>query len=92
MRRWNGWGDDSIEEHVPERALTLLRELVGPSTRPVDASLEEVVAAVAPSRLGADARSTAASGGSRATRRPDGGLAGSAMWRCGNAYGIRMRP
>ena len=34
MRRWNGWGDDSIEEHVPHRAMTLLRELVGPSSRP----------------------------------------------------------
>ena len=56
MRRWNGWGDDSVEEHVPERALTLLRELVGPSARPADASLDEVVAAVAPSRLDPDAR------------------------------------
>lgn len=55
MRRWNGWGDDSVEEHVPDRARTLLRELVGSSVRPVDASLEEVVAAVPAARLGADA-------------------------------------
>ncbi|HEX7950535.1 MAG TPA: FAD-binding oxidoreductase [Candidatus Limnocylindrales bacterium] len=51
MRRWNGWGDDSIEEHVPDRAMALLHELVGPSARPRDATLDEVVAAVRPSRL-----------------------------------------
>jgi alkyldihydroxyacetonephosphate synthase len=51
MRRWNGWGDDSIQEHVPFQAMTLLRELVGPSNKPTDATLDEVVAAVAPSRL-----------------------------------------
>jgi alkyldihydroxyacetonephosphate synthase len=54
MRRWNGWGDDSVEAAVPERAMTLLRELVGPSAAPLDASLDEVVAAVPPSRLDAD--------------------------------------
>jgi alkyldihydroxyacetonephosphate synthase len=55
MRRWNGWGDDSIAEHVPEGAMTLLRELVGPSARPTDAALDEVTAAVAASRIGDDA-------------------------------------
>ena len=52
-RRWNGWGDESVEEHVPDRAMTLLRELVGPSSRPVDASLDSVLAGVPPSRLDA---------------------------------------
>lgn len=51
MRRWNGWGDDSVEAGVPERGMTLLRELIGTSRRPVDASLEAVVGAVPASRL-----------------------------------------
>ena len=51
MRRWNGWGDDSVEAGAPERGMTLLRELIGPSRRPVDASLEAVVGAVPASRL-----------------------------------------
>ena len=55
MRRWNGWGDDSVEEHVPHRAMTLLRELVGPSTRPVDATLDDAIAAVPASRVRHDA-------------------------------------
>lgn len=54
MRRWNGWGDDSVDEHVPHRAMTLLRELVGPSTPPVDAPLEDVVATVPKSRVSPD--------------------------------------
>jgi alkyldihydroxyacetonephosphate synthase len=54
MRRWNGWGDDSIDEHVPHQAMSLLRELVGPSEHPIDASLADVVASLPPSRLEAD--------------------------------------
>ncbi len=60
MRRWNGWGDDSVDEHVPHRAMALLRELVGPSTRPVDASLDDVIAAVPPSRVDPDGAPDAA--------------------------------
>ena len=26
MRRWNGWGDDSVEAHLPAGALEFLRE------------------------------------------------------------------
>lgn len=51
MRRWNGWGDDSIEYHLPGKATTYLNEWVGTGTRPRDATLADVVAAVPPSRL-----------------------------------------
>jgi alkyldihydroxyacetonephosphate synthase len=54
MRRWNGWGDDSIETRLPARALDLLTSLVSPGTAPRDATLEAVVATVPASRLAAD--------------------------------------
>ena len=56
MRRWNGWGDDSVETSLPRRALELLTTLVGEGTPPHEASLESVVAAVPRSRLTADPR------------------------------------
>ena len=56
MRRWNGWGDDSIETTLPPRALELLETLVGPGTPRRDATLDEVVAAVPASRLAPDPR------------------------------------
>ena len=56
MRRWNGWGDESVETHLPPRALDLLISLVGPGTPPRDATLESVVAAVPVSRLALDPR------------------------------------
>lgn len=51
MRRWNGWGDDTIDHPVPRRARTFLEEHVGPGTRPRDASLTQVLASVPTSRL-----------------------------------------
>jgi len=54
MRRWNGWGDDSIETTIPPRALELIETLVGAGTPPRDATLDEVVAAVPASRLTPD--------------------------------------
>lgn len=56
MRRWNGWGDDSIETSLPRRALELLVSLLGPGTPPRDARLADVVAAVPLTRLAADHR------------------------------------
>ncbi len=58
MRRWNGWGDDSIETTLPPRARELLESLVGVGTPPRDATLDEVVAAVPASRLASDPRLT----------------------------------
>jgi alkyldihydroxyacetonephosphate synthase len=51
MRRWNGWGDDTIEVPVGEGALRFLAERLGPGTGPVDASFDAVCAQLAPSRL-----------------------------------------
>ena len=54
MRRWNGWGDDSIRTILPPRARDLLESLIGPGTPPRDATLDDVAAAVQPSRLAAE--------------------------------------
>lgn len=51
MRRWNGWGDDSVVQALTPDALAFLREQVGePSPRP-DADLAAVCATLPPSRL-----------------------------------------
>jgi len=51
MRRWNGWGDDTITYHLPEGARQFLVEIAGPGTPPRDAALADVVAGVPESRL-----------------------------------------
>ena len=51
MKRWNGWGDDSITHPLPAAAFPKLVEWVGSATPPVDATLEQVLAQVPPSRL-----------------------------------------
>ncbi|MCA9691264.1 MAG: FAD-binding oxidoreductase [Myxococcales bacterium] len=51
MRRWNGWGDDSISTTLSEAMLAYLRDKVGPATAPRDATLEQVLSAVPESRL-----------------------------------------
>jgi alkyldihydroxyacetonephosphate synthase len=51
MRRWNGWGDDSIEVALGREALDFLCARVGPGTPPVDAAFEEACAGLSPSRL-----------------------------------------
>jgi alkyldihydroxyacetonephosphate synthase len=51
MRRWNGWGDDSINYPVPASALSFLDRRVGTGHRPKDISLPEVLAHLPKSRL-----------------------------------------
>lgn len=54
MRRWNGWGDDTISATAPAEALAYLRELIGPGTAPRDVTLLDVCARIdreQPSRL-----------------------------------------
>ncbi len=51
MRRWNGWGDDSIAYSVPSSASSFLEHLVGIGHRPKDMSLQEVLAHIPKSRL-----------------------------------------
>jgi alkyldihydroxyacetonephosphate synthase len=51
MRRWNGWGDDTIEVPIGEGALRFLADKLGPGTGPQDATFEAVCAQLAPSTL-----------------------------------------
>jgi len=51
MRRWNGWGDDTIQYPLSPRALVFLREAVGEAEPPRDATMSDVLATVPPSRL-----------------------------------------
>lgn len=51
MRRWNGWGDDTIEVPIGEGALRFLEQKLGPGSVPRDAAFEAVCAQLAPSRL-----------------------------------------
>jgi alkyldihydroxyacetonephosphate synthase len=51
VRRWNGWGDSAVTYPLHEGPARFLEAAVGPGVPPADASFEEVVAAVPPSRL-----------------------------------------
>lgn len=51
MRRWNGWGDDTIPYPLPANAPAFLDEWVGRGTPPRDATLAEAMAGMPPSRL-----------------------------------------
>ncbi len=54
MRSWNGWGDEGDATTVGSGGRHLLATAIGPGTRPRDATLAEVVAAVPASRLEPD--------------------------------------
>lgn len=51
MRRWNGWGDESTDFPLKPSAQRFLADMIGPGRRLADASLQEVMAKVPPSRL-----------------------------------------
>lgn len=51
MRRWNGWGEESVSYPLPPQAGAFLRDLVGPGRPQNDAHLQDVLAAVPASRL-----------------------------------------
>jgi alkyldihydroxyacetonephosphate synthase len=53
VRRWNGWGDDTVEVPLQAGAADFLQVQVGAATAPDDATLDEALAAVdaQPSRL-----------------------------------------
>jgi alkyldihydroxyacetonephosphate synthase len=51
MRRWNGWGDDSVSYPLTESATQYLKTLVGPGTPPIDISLDDILITLPPSRL-----------------------------------------
>lgn len=51
MRRWNGWGEEGVVFPLSAKARVLLQEQLGPGTPPRDATLEEILSRVPPSRL-----------------------------------------
>ncbi|HET7457525.1 MAG TPA: FAD-binding oxidoreductase [Gemmatimonadaceae bacterium] len=52
MRRWNGWGDDQTDAPLPGATRRLLEDALGPGRPPRrDATLAELCATAAPSRL-----------------------------------------
>jgi alkyldihydroxyacetonephosphate synthase len=51
MRRWNGWGDDTITYHVPEQAAAFLAAQVGAGSPPRDATAAEALATVPSARV-----------------------------------------
>ena len=51
MRRWNGWGDETVEAHLNAAALRFLKARIGEATAPGDVTRELVVAKIPPSRL-----------------------------------------
>lgn len=51
MRRWNGWGDDAVDVALEPQTLAFLQARIGPGAAPADARIEDVCAALAPSRL-----------------------------------------
>jgi alkyldihydroxyacetonephosphate synthase len=50
-RRWNGWGEEGVELPLAPGAVEYLHKTIGEGTPAPDARLEEVLAAVPPSRL-----------------------------------------
>lgn len=51
MRRWNGWGDDTIALTLNTAILQFLHEQLGVGTATADASLTDVCREIGPSRL-----------------------------------------
>lgn len=51
MRRWNGWGDDTINVDVPHAAKAFLEKQLGSGKAPADLTLPEAVSRVPDSRL-----------------------------------------
>ena len=51
MKRWNGWGEETVTYPLPPDGLKFLNARVGPSKPPRDATLDDVVAKVPDSKL-----------------------------------------
>lgn len=51
MRRWNGWGDTTIDYPTPAGAAEFLEQWAGKTIPPKDVSQEKVLAGIPPSRL-----------------------------------------
>ena len=51
MRRWNGWGDESIIDELPAGGVAAIERVVGPAAPRPDATLADLLAGVPASRL-----------------------------------------
>jgi alkyldihydroxyacetonephosphate synthase len=51
MRRWNGWGDESVSYPVPSATIPYLEKLVGVGHPAQDVALKDILASVPKSRL-----------------------------------------
>lgn len=51
MRRWNGWGDETVTYSLPPSAACFLENILGPGTPPQDVTLPDVLRGVPRSRL-----------------------------------------
>jgi alkyldihydroxyacetonephosphate synthase len=51
MRRWNGWGEETIRFDLDEHALAFLRARIGPGQAPHDATLAQATAGIGAGRL-----------------------------------------
>ena len=82
MKRWNGWGDDQndLGMELNRSALAYLRQLIGPATALPDATLEQVLASVPPSRLPPQA--LVSLDPEDRLRRPPGPHGGAGQIRC----------
>ncbi|MCF8030486.1 MAG: FAD-binding oxidoreductase [Desulfohalobiaceae bacterium] len=55
MKRWNGWGEESISMPLPSRAKALLRETIGPGRKQSSCDIQSVAARVPQTGLPASA-------------------------------------
>lgn len=53
MKRWNGWGDNSIHAHLPHGAARFLENVIGAGEKISDTSFDDVLKRVPISRLAA---------------------------------------
>jgi alkyldihydroxyacetonephosphate synthase len=51
MRRWNGWGEESVDMELGPEARAYLAARLGQGARPIEASFEAACAQLAPGRL-----------------------------------------
>jgi alkyldihydroxyacetonephosphate synthase len=51
MRRWNGWGEETVEVALNEQALAFLEARIGKGTPPRDAGFDQACASLPASRL-----------------------------------------
>ncbi len=54
MRRWNGWGDETVTATLPPRAIPFLGDRLGAGVHPRDAPLHDVLGRLPPPRLPAE--------------------------------------